>query len=110
MITKLEVYLALAAFLVLLGGGGFLYVRHLQDDLKDTQDKLATASQQATVNQGGAQINDRRAANVAHVATKSQEGRDAVQNAPDLDAALAQYGAAVDGVRAAGHAPVDPPH
>jgi ABC-type Na+ efflux pump permease subunit len=108
--TKLELYIIAALVALLLGGGGFVYVRHLEGELRDTKAALVSAHQQSTVNQAGAAINDRRAANVAHATHKAEEGRDAVQNAPDLDAALSEFGAALDGVRAAGSQPVAAPH
>jgi len=69
----------------------------------------AFANADKALRNGVEAINDRRAANTAHAHAQAQEGRHAIEIAPDLDAALAEYGAALERVRQSGHAPVAEP-
>jgi hypothetical protein len=91
------------------GAGGTWYVMDLRHDLKAARAELATAKTQATVNQAGADINDTRCANVARARKHAEEGRHAVDTAPDIDSALGSLGDALDRVRAEGHRPVAEP-
>ena len=77
---------------------------------KAAEAKAAAAEIQSAINSVSAEVNDTRAANVARATRKAEEGRRAVQKAPDLDSALAEYGDAIDRVRAEGHSPVADPH
>lgn len=86
--------------------GGILYVRDLQADLVEAKDQLVPAQQQGRINQAGAEIGARVAANTSKAATAAQEATHAVDQSQDLDGALDQWSLGVDRVRAQGSAPV----
>jgi hypothetical protein len=81
-------------------------VGRLSDDLKTERARLETQTQQAEVNQAGAQINDRRSTNTRTAYQHSEEAQRAVAEAPDYDAALREFGLGIDRVREAGRASV----
>ncbi|MBO9710666.1 MAG: hypothetical protein J7521_20890 [Caulobacter sp.] len=85
---------------------GVLYVRGLQADLAEARDQLKPAVQQGQINQAGAEIGARVAANTSRAAAAAQEAIHDVDQAQDLDSALAQWSRGVDRVRVEGAAPV----
>jgi len=69
--------------------------------------RAVVAEQQATTNQTVANVNGRRAVNAAKAQVAERKAADAIEAAPDVESALAEFSAGIDGVRWEGHAPVD---
>ena len=101
-VRLLAVASVLAVCLLILAG-------YLHGELKAVRAELVQAKAQVEVSEASADISDKRAVNVGRAIKRSEESRRAVQKAPDIDSALAEFGAGLDGVRAEGHRPVTSP-
>lgn len=81
----LRLYLITGAVVLVLLGGGALYVRYLQGEVREARAEAAAQTRQAELNNAGMKSVDRYTREVRVIEKQAQEAQDAVRQDPGAD-------------------------